>query len=260
MKKQSKKLPKPLFKPKECIVVTDIPKFKKPKQCILIGGGTSIKTGLSKRLWDKLKGRFVIGLNYSHLYYSNPTIQCYVDNDFYKNEINKLKKLPLIIGKCHQNLKNIKQFNTIMLQVNDSKYTRNLSEGIFKSSLCGLFGLSLAIYLLNFGEIYLLGYDQGVINNKKDIKNCHLTHFYQGKINHRGIGKINYYNTKGRADRDYGVFAEEQKIKIYNVSLDSRINTFPKISYNKFFSMLDNNTYDQIRLRQQIKTKLKCIK
>ena len=95
------------------------------------------------------------------------------------------------------------------------------------------------------------------MNGQKDIKNRHLTHFYQGDINHRGIGKINYYNTKGKADKDFGVYSFEKQCKIYNVSLDSKIEIFPKISYDKFFSMLDNETYNQDILRQKIKRKLK---
>ena len=38
---------------------------EKPSQLIILGGGTSIKEGIEKGLWDKIKNRFVIGTNYS---------------------------------------------------------------------------------------------------------------------------------------------------------------------------------------------------
>lgn len=246
---------KKLFKMDECLIKETIC-FTKQSQCILIGGGTSIKEGLLKELWDKLKDKFVIGLNYSYLYFSNPTIQCFVDCDFYKDELNKLKDLHLIIGKWHKNLVDIKHPSTALLQVNDSKYYRNLSEGVYKSSLCGIFSLSLAIYLLNFGKIFLLGFDHSD-DGTKDDKGRRNTHFYQKELIHRGCGKINYYNTKGRADKDFGVYDSEKQCKIYNVSLNSKIEIFPKISYDKFFSMLDNNIFDQNGLRKRIKQKLK---
>lgn len=255
--KENKKIQKPLFKPEECVVYTDTPKFKKPNQLIIIGGGVSVRTGIEKGLWDKLKDKYVMGLNYScnSKIFPNPTLQCYVDTDFYTNEIEKLKPLGLVIGKWHKILENIKLPNTIMLQVNDKTYTRNLSEGVY-SGLVGMFGLALAIYLLNIGAIFLLGFDFGADGNR-DSKNRNCTHFYQGDLNHGGIGKISFYNAKGQADLRFGCFAQEKMVKIYNVSSNSRINTFEKINYETFFSMLDNNTYDQNELRKRIKQKLK---
>lgn len=253
----SNKIIKHLFKKEETEIATDVPVFEKPKQAVIIGGGFSKAELIKKGLWERIKNKFTCCINYDYRYFPNPTFLTFVDIDFYKDELNKLKSLPLIIGKYHKNLEKIKHPNTYMLQVNDSKYTRNLSEGVYKSSLAGLFSLSLMIYLLTNGTVFLIGFDQGNINGKKDSKNRWITHSYQGEINHRGIAKINYYNTKGRADNDFAPFAEEKKIKIYNVSPDSRINTFKKINYDEFFKKLDGNTFDQISLRQYIKTKLK---
>lgn len=62
---------------------------------------------------------------------------------------------------------------------------------------------------------------------------------------------------QGRAGKDFGVYRDEKKIKIYNVSPKSHINIFDKISYEDFFKKLDKNTYNQDELRQHIKNKLK---
>lgn len=224
------------------------------KQIVIIGGGSSIKEGIKKGLWDKLKNRFVIGLNYSYNFFDN-TILCYVDDKFYEKESKKEKfqSFPLIIGKEHRELKLLS--NTITLKANDAKYYRDVKLGCYKSGLVGLFALSLGIYLLDEGEIFLLGYDYGAIGKAKDRRA--LTHFYQGQINHRGIGKTNYFHTIGRADRDFGVFADEKKVKIYNVSFQSNITTFPKISYDEFFTRLRKESDTQDQLREYIKEKLK---
>ena len=84
-----------------------------------------------------------------------------------------------------------------------------------------------------------------------------MTHFYQGQVQHRGIGKTSWYDSKDRALKDFGVYANEHKVKIYNVSPNSKISTFEKIDYDTFFSKLDTNLYDQNALREWIKYELR---
>lgn len=240
-------------------------------QIIIIGGGTSIKEGISKELWNKIKDKFVIGINYSYRYFSNPTFQCFVDDKFYNENYEKMKNIGLIIG----NKKPVKnQLSSTILLPSISKYYRDIKHGVYKSSLSGLFALSLAIYLLDEGEIFLLGYDYGEMRKSdftkfmkncvelgkimvKDKKNRALTHFYQGDIEHRGIGKINYYNANKRADRDFGVYAKENKVKIYNVSKTSKITTFSTLTYEEFFKKINKEKFNQDELRNNIKRKLK---
>jgi hypothetical protein len=91
-----------------------------------------------------------------------------------------------------------------------------------------------------------------------------LTHFYQDNknIKHRGIGKTNYYEGKNRPERDFGVYRKQTRIRIYNVSLNSKIpnNIFPKISYDEFFKKLDDKQYCEGCLYYMIKKKLETIK
>lgn len=245
---------------------------KIPKQIVIIGGGSSIKEGLTKDLWKKLENKFIIGLNYSYNYFKDPTIQCYVDRDFYKDNIEKMSHLPLIIGNTHKGLK--LDPNTITINT-CAEYKRDLNPGCYKASLGGLFALSLAIYLLDGGTIFLLGYDWGgkrkiasdkPLMTKFDIQNAYirdkqgrkLTHFYQGEIKHRGIGKTNYFENYKQARKDFKPYKAEKKCKIYNVSPDSQIpsDIFPKINYDEFLKMLDTETYDQSLIRQRILNKL----
>lgn len=225
-----------------------------PKQLVLIGGGSSIKEGISQRLWSKIRNNFVIGLNYSFNHFIS-TLQTFVDKDFYEHQYEQLKKLPLIIGKENKYSKPLLG-NTITLKASSNYNGRNIKNGIYKSYLVGLFSLSLGIFLLDEGTIFIIGFDGGKISTEKDQNNKFLTHYYQGEIKHRGIGELAHYNNK-RLDKDFGVYQKETKIKIYNVSLKSNISVFPKISYEDFFKKLDNRKYNQDKLREEIKNKIK---
>lgn len=224
----------------------------KVDQLIIIGGGFSIKEGISLGLWDKLQDKFTFGLNYSYKTFES-TVQMFVDQDYYEHEASNMANLPLIIGKYHKPLTKIKTPNTILVNTHP-QYSATLSKGVYKSSLVGLFALTLGVYLLKEGEIFLLGYDFGAITNTNDLRNRRLTHYYQGKIEHRGIGKTSYYSP-GHANRDFGVY-NNSLIKIYNVSPKSNLNVFEKIDYNNFYSKLDNNKYDQNILRTKIKEEI----
>lgn len=222
------------------------------KQLILIGGGSSIKEGISLGLWNKLEDKFTIGLNYSYKVFP-ATIQTFLDATFYNNERKALDKLPMLIGQT-RNIKN-KGSNLLALSCG-AIYNRNLQGGAYSCRLCGIYTLSLAVYLLNEGEIFLLGYDNGAITKNLDEKKRCISHWYQGQIEHRGVGKTSYYDVKDRGDKDFGVFKNEKKIKVYNVSPLSHINIFEKIDYATFFSKLNTETYSQDELRLFIKTKL----
>lgn len=229
--------------------------LKKPKECIIIGGGSSISEGISKGLWNKLKGKFTIGTNYSYKFFE-PTIQTYVDSTFYNQNVNELKNLPLVIGQGRNTVKNPELPNAFAIPCN-SVYNRNLEGGVYSAKLVGLYALSLAIYLLNTGTLWLLGYDYGNINDAKDKKNRKITHFYQNQIEHRGIGHTTWYDTKGRVEEDFGCYKNEKQCRIINVSPLSKINIFPKINYNQFFKELSPEIYDQNELREWIKNELK---
>jgi hypothetical protein len=227
--------------------------MNKPSQIVIVGGGSSISEGINLGLWEKLKEKFTFGINYSYKYF-NATAQLYCDNSFYNNESPKMTNIPLIIGTTYQVKQRIN--NSIHLTATN-KYSRDLSNGVYSPRLTGMFALTLAIYLLNVGEIFLLGYDNGNITEEKDDKGRAITHFYQKELIHGGSGKIYYYNRKSAEETDYGVYKQEKNVKIFNVSLNSKLNIFPKISYEEFFKQLNNETYDQNLLRQEILSKLK---
>jgi len=223
--------------------------MNKPIQCIILGGGSSIQEGIKKNLWSRIKNKFVIGINYSYHHFTNPTFQVYLDYKFYNGNKKDVDNLPLIITKPGKQLPS----NTIQIKTM-SNYKRDIRQGCYKGSLSGIYAVSLGIYLLDVGEIFLLGYDFCGIG--KDKKGRAKTHYYEN-IEHRGRGKVNYYSNKTRWNKDFAPFINEKKVKIYNVSLQSKITNFPKISYDQFFKMLNGQGFDQKQLRQYIKEKLK---
>jgi hypothetical protein len=237
-------------------------------QLIIIGSGYSLKEGIKMGLWNTLRDRFTLGINFIYRDFI-PTSLCCIDNTFYQEgctnflpeqkEIHKntIKSLPLIINRYK---KNVPIFpNTIGIK-HSSTYCRDLSCGCYNDVLAGLFTLSLGIYLLDVGEIYLLGYDFGP-SEGKDSQGRALTHYNQEEFTHRGTGRTEWYlnplKEKFKHEVLFAPYETETKVKIYNVSLNSRIQTFPKISYQEFFRRLSPETYNQNNLHQYIKEKLK---
>jgi len=236
-----------------------------PNEVIIIGGGYSIKDGLSQGLKDKIKDKFVITINYAYKHFDS-TFTSYVDYNptkqsnqgFYEHEYDKIDSLPLLIG-TYRSKDEVPYPNTLRLYAS-GHYNRDLRDGVYRKNLAGVFTLSLAIYLIDKGNIYLLGYDYGKLKKNKNKKkfNRNLTHYYQGEINHRGIGKDAYYNSPNKQMIDFGYFQNEEKCKIIVVG-DSNLTLFPNISYEEFFKRLSNSKYNQKRLRKEIiKKTIKC--
>lgn len=261
------------------------------KPIIICGSGNSIpflnsrynsngfKHGLEPKLEQIIKHNYSIGLNFWFKFGCKTTFNLSGDYQFYEDNIEELKKLPLIIASDDPQLKNQKvsriHDNTILLPNSGIYYgidSFQEKKGFYTKQLIGIYAITLAI-ALGFKEIYLLGYDCIEINGQ--------THFYQGVANlddhkniyvngkfkdkrykFRGVGKTpentyetsTYNHVKHINKTWFAPFDTElKKLKIYNVSINSVINTFPKISYSAFFQQIDDNHIDQIEARKDIK-------
>lgn len=237
----------------------------KPNEAIIIGGGKSIQEGIQLGLRDKLKNRFVFCCNYAYKHFDG-TLTTFVDREFYHTRnisqnpdiYEELKMLPLIVGLNNNGVEEFKLNNTILLKASGEYHAQDmLTEGFFHPCLTGIFSLSLAQFLLTFeGTIFLLGYDwtRRPIGQEQKID----MHYYDtSELTHRGIGFSRFY--EGHNPDRYFKKMLQEKLKVYNVSLDSNINTFEKISYTTFFQKLNTVVYDQNELRTYVKDKL-CTK
>lgn len=263
------------------------------KEPIMIcASGNSVSEGINKGLFSCLQSHYSIGLNYWYKFGCETTFNSFCDSKFYIDNVKELSELGLIVGKIEPQLSNQRkeliQENTILLpsgrlysgmkslDLHDNKCQKcstifdvsNLNEwprrcpncrsrytysnGIYGHHLVGMFSLTLAI-VLGFENIYLLGYDCCEVNGK--------THFYQDNLVHHGVGKLNgnyktstYNNVANLNNERFGPYKEElNRISIKNVSLDSQISIFPKITYDQFYSEIGIGNINQQEARKNIR-------
>jgi hypothetical protein len=267
----------------------------KNKKCVILGGGFSIRENLWNTdindlpLWKNIWNEFTIGTNWCFRWFI-PTVLMYADYQFYGTEKKQLKHVPLILGKkdgAYLRKDGIRIDNNVLLLKECERKSKLIygekvkglhahywgkeawTKGFYSSQLIGIKALNLAI-ALNYDEIYLLGFDAC-----GDEKN--RTHFYSdtevgtyewNNQKQSGVGKDkrgyyrtgNYNKLKALNNIWFQPFEEElQKgIKIYNVSLNSKIDTFPKISYKNFYERLNINArvVNHEAIRQEIRQKL----
>jgi len=239
-----------------------------PNECIIVGGGKSIKNADLAQLGACLKNKFTVLTNYAYKYFEGSFLVC-IDENFYKStDIKKnpdiyeeLRQLPLIIGVDDRIKAEDALSNTLRLRCNPTQYFReNAKEkSFFTGSLTGVFALTIASYLMNYeGNIFLLGFDwtqrdvSPIDIQQHDQNTTVETHFYD--IKHRGIGHVSYY--ENHDPHNYFKSFQEPKLNIYNVSLESNIETFDKIDYTEMYSLLSNEIYDQENLRNEVRSKL----
>jgi hypothetical protein len=231
------------------------------KKVIIIGGGYSIKDGITKCLWDKIQGQDVWVLNFGFLFMPfAPSRLLWCDRSFFIKcckEIQMLyheKNVDLYckdedLYKLYDN-ENIKINRLKVYRLGDKESDDALFLG--RGGLVGFLALSLALRE-KYDEIYLLGYDFGTFG--LEDKN---THWYQEEIKNTkfsdasgGVGKPSVYlsiknNSVKPSVLDFNKYLD-YKDKIFNVSsfCDNRFRTnisqFPILNYEEFFDRIKNN-------------------
>ena len=215
-----------------------------------------MKEGIDLFLWKRIANEVTFGIN-SIIYFFKPVVPFYGDWGFYKTNKQELDKYDLVIGMFDGKIGNgahhkcQKGTNLTMLQTSKNYHgVDSWEKGFYSRVLTGMFALTVGI-ALGFKEIYLLGMDFCEINGK--------THFYQKKI--LGKQKIGTYK-KSSGKLQCGIGKDEKgnyhtgcynkpsaklynefkkvnpNVKIFNVSPKSKIEVFPKITYDEFFEIL----------------------
>jgi len=230
------------------------------KTAILIGGGPSVKAGIEKGLWEQIKGQDVWSVNYAFKVMPYlPSREVFVDIAFFRNNTEDLQKLsekgvPLY-SKQHSNYANlqhaIKQYNCTREKTGyKGRHVFHTNNHLFigKMGLSGTFAISLAV-AEGYEQLYLLGYDFGPTNLHDNF-----THFYQNdiKVVSSGVQHPEVYfdqQNKVKADvEDFKIYVGEENLKIWNVSLNSNIPHFPKLSWEEFFKQIkgDGNETNKV--------------
>ena len=263
------------------------------KIAIIIGGGSSIRRNMwncpieKLPLWEIIQKQFTIGTNWVYKYFT-PTVLMYSDYTWYSVEKNNLKNIPLILGKQDGIYNNpngiILDNNVILLKEAETKKKKiwgqrdeglhphywgkdAWTKGWFSSQLIGIKALNLAI-ALEYDETYLLGMDATDINGHTHFyDDTNTGHYEYDKQHYCGVGKFdngkyrtgNYNKIDELNNVWYEPFKQELEkgIQIYNVSLYSKINTFPKMSYDTFFRKINNGQIvDHNEIRCEIRRRL----
>ncbi len=221
------------------------------REVCLVAGGYSVREGIDKGLWDKIKDKEIWSLNFAYKFMPLiPTRELWVDITFFRNyreELEKLSKLGVpMFAKSHleyTNINIIKQYDVYKNKAEVDKFPNNLFDG--QMGLVGFFALSLAIRE-GYDTIYLMGYDFG-------SPNIHdrNTHWYSGmspkpefpkEVISNGLGNTQIYLQTDVIPNpmitDFDFYLRYPN-KIINVSSRTNVTYFPIISYDDFFRMTE---------------------
>ena len=229
-----------------------------PSRCIIMASGASIRSGLQYGLSNYLEREVVFSLN-DNVCFVDSTVAVFGDWTCYADRFEIFKNHPLVIGRYDTHFTHKiegarpcpKQDGLILLQ-GSGKWNgkESLEKGLYSSVLTGALTLNLAIRL-GFKQIFLLGFDCGATGKSThwydQVEGAGQFTDYEGKpITGVGINEHGNYNTSfyNKDDCQLNLLWEPfstEDVMIYNVSLNSRINVFPKIGYQSMITILQQN-------------------
>lgn len=221
------------------------------KKCVIIGGGASVKEGIDKGLWNKVSSDDVWSINFAYKTMPYlPTREIWIDIHFFNQNIVELQSLAQkgvkMYAKHHNKYADIPKITQLRTTRIPAEYYGTLmpeknSYFIGRLGQSGFLALSIAI-AEKYDEIFLLGYDFGTPSLADKV-----THYYQDnikelKIESSGIKRPECYmlpyNVVKPEVEDFELYLREPQFKIYNVSMNSNIKCFEKISYEQFFNKI----------------------
>jgi hypothetical protein len=227
-------------------------------RCIIMASGASIKQGLPLGLSNYLEREVVFSLN-DNIKFVDSTVAVFGDWTAYRDRFDLFSKHPLTIGRYDMHIgRSIEgatpcpKHDSLILLQGSGKYhgAEGLEKGLYSSVLTGAFTLNLACRL-GFKQIFLLGFDCGATGKSThwydNVEGAGQFLNYEGQP-YTGVGKNEQgnYNTSFYNNSDDSINAlwnpfQEEKVMIYNVSLESRIEVFQKIGYQTMITILNQN-------------------
>lgn len=219
------------------------------KEAIIIGGGNSVREGLSKGLWDKIKGKEVWSLNYAYKFIPYlPTRQFWVDVSFFREYVNELQHLyengVHLYCKTNTIYDNFSDKINLYKETREAEHARLNPEKVFVGahSLVGVFALDIACKM-SYDVVYLLGYDYGTPDPMSTNTHWYQDNVKEYKIESGGVGNINVYRESNRkikeSVKNFEFFSIYNKTKIFNVNPLSNISYFEFLNYDEFFERIN---------------------
>ena len=215
------------------------------KEVIIVGGGYSIKEGIDKGLWEKVRNKNVWSLNFAFKFMPFiPTKQLWADTSVWEKcseEILMLhtKGTQLVCRNYggYEDYPFIDRYDVSPIDYKGIDADKELFIGRMGS--VGVFATSYGAKL-GYDKIYLLGYDFGAPSTRET-----KTHFYQEEDLNVNIGAYGrsgiYWEGENRIRNevsDFKKFERDSSYKVFNVSQISNIPYFEKISYEYFFDYI----------------------
>jgi len=193
--------------------ITDFHNLHQDKNCFILSSGPSLKSlDLSP-----LKRRITIGLNRSFMIFPETQYHCVMDErlfELYTPELQKTRYLFTIPDR---------PFGIKIPLLGSEGFSQDLTKGIYSGYTVSYFALQLSLWM-GFKNIFFLGLD---------LKNTlNETHFF-GYDHRSGNHDQTEFPKMIRSFESVATLIKEKSIKVYNCSLESSLDCFEKMSFEK---------------------------
>ena len=213
------------------------------KTIIIVGGGKSVKESIGKGLWETIKGQDIITCNNAvmHIPYA-PKIAVWLDSTEKDPEvIDKILDTDCLrVTQLHHDQREDEKVIRFDVSRSPDNFDGKLKHEppilfVGKRMFTGIFAMSLSLYM-GYDKMYLLGFDWGgCVKDKNDEVE------WWGATKHWKGTDMNIYRD-GEGARDDCAEHHDPfigKADIINVSPNSLIPSFPKITYEQFFKEIN---------------------
>ncbi|HEY5648885.1 MAG TPA: hypothetical protein VIU33_05260, partial [Nitrospiria bacterium] len=197
--------------------ISDFKGVHKGKRIFILASGPS----LNKIDTAPLKRRVTMGLNRSGLLFPNTHYHCVMDERLFEEFggiLHKSRVLFTLEGR---------PWGIPLKLMGSEGFSWDLEEGIYTGYTIAYFALQVAAYM-GFNEIFFVGLDL-----KHERGN---THFF-GSDYHSRDHETTEFPKMGRMMSYAAKVLEQTEIKVFNCNPESKLDCFPKVSYDYAISL-----------------------
>lgn len=197
--------------------------------CYIVAGGPS----LTNFNWSLLgPDKFVIAINRAYEVLPNAQIVYFTDKDYWKVHREKMLEHRGQLIRGALNPKNEEKHERVQFYRLTGPHGLETEPGCLRHGHNSTYAaLNLAVVHLGFKKVYLLGVDMkwGEAGDKK------TSHWHDG---HRRIDPESTYAKMKAAYDTLPPLLSKAGVQVYNVSPDSALNTFKKVTFESVFGYM----------------------